>query len=452
MHFELPREVREAIERLEGAGYEAFSVGGCVRDTLLGRVPNDWDITTSATPEETLACFADCRTIETGIQHGTVTVLLNGMPLEITTYRIDGAYSDNRRPDSVSFSRCIEDDLSRRDFTVNAMAYTPARGLVDLFGGREHLQKGLISCVGDPATRFHEDGLRILRALRFSATLDFEIDGPTSDAIHACRDLLCNIAAERVRVEFCKLLCGAGAVRILRAYHDVISVFLPEIAPCVGFEQNSRYHCYDVWEHTLHALQENDDGDLLTRLTILLHDIGKPHCYTEDEAGGHFKGHGPIGTRMTEEILRRLRFDNDTKARVSRLVDYHDRAFPAEERAIKRLMQKMSEEDILRLLEVQRCDRLAHAPAHSEPREENRIIPVIIEQIKQSNACLSLKTLAVNGSDLMEIGFPAGKAIGEMLSRLLDAVIEGELANEREVLLRHAAKSLADGGESEASK
>ncbi len=442
MQFELPNAVQQAIERLENAGYEAFAVGGCVRDIMLGRVPNDWDITTSATPQKTFDCFADCRRIETGIKHGTVTVILHGMPLEITTYRIDGAYSDNRRPDSVSFSRRIEDDLARRDFTVNAMAYHPSRGLVDLFGGREHLRQGVIACVGDPATRFHEDGLRILRALRFSATLDFVIDGPTADAIHGCRHLLANIAFERIREELCKLLCGDGAVRVLREYHDVISVFLPEITPCVGFEQNSRYHCYDVWEHTLHALAENRDRDLRTRLAILFHDIGKPHCYTEDELGGHFKGHGPIGTRMTEEILRRLRFDNDTLGRVTRLVDYHDRAFPAEERAIKRLMQKMSKEDILRLLEVQRCDRLAHAPAHSEPREENKQIPLIMEEIRRSNACLSLKTLAVRGNDLLELGYPAGRPIGEMLSRLLDAVIEGELPNDRQILTEYAKEAL----------
>ena len=438
MQFALPEQVKEAINRLEQAGYEAYIVGGCVRDTLLGRAPNDWDITTSAMPEETLACFSDHRTIETGIKHGTVTVLLGGMPLEITTYRIDGTYSDNRRPDSVSFSRCIGDDLSRRDFTVNAMAYNPTRGLVDLFDGQAHLADGIIACVGDPTTRFCEDGLRILRALRFSATLDFSIDEPTSDAIHACRDLLSNIAFERIREEFCKLLCGKGAVRILRAYHDVIATFLPEIAPCVGFLQNSRYHCYDVWEHTLHALVENHGSDLMTRLVILLHDIGKPHCYTEDELGGHFKGHGPIGTRMAEDILRRLRFDNDTVGRVTCLVDYHDRAFPAEERAIKRLMQKMSEEDILRLLEVQRCDRLAHAPEHSAPSEENRRIPLIMEEIKRSGACLSLKTLAIKGDDLLALGYPAGKEIGQMLSRLLDAVVEGALPNDRTVLLQYA--------------
>ena len=436
----LPAQVQTAIARLEQHGFETYAVGGCVRDSLLGKQPNDWDITTSARPSQTAACFSDFRTVETGIEHGTLIVLVNGTPLEITTYRNDGEYLDNRHPKQVTFSHRIEDDLCRRDFTVNAMAYHPVRGLVDLFDGRADLARRRIVCVGDATTRFHEDGLRILRAIRFASVLDFSIEEETARAIHACRSLLSNIAAERIREEFCKLLCGVGAVRILREYADVIGVFLPELSACVGFAQNSKYHCYDVWEHTLHALEQCNTNDLLTRLSILLHDVGKPLCYTEDEDGGHFKGHGPIGTELTASLLRRLRFDNGTSARVTRLVEYHDRITPAEPKAVKRLMQKFTDEDILRLLEVQRCDRLAHAPAHAEPPSALFDLPAVMQSIREQGACLSLKTLAVKGDDLLTLGIPAGKEIGAILSELLDAVLDGALPNDREVLLKHVKK------------
>ena len=431
----LPPSVLFAIERLESAGFEAYAVGGCVRDSLLGRVPNDWDITTSARPEQTAACFSDLRTIETGIQHGTLTVLVDGEPLEITTYRRDGAYADNRHPISVTFSSHIEDDLSRRDFTVNAMAYHPARGIVDPFGGRADLARSVISCVGDPTTRFCEDGLRILRAIRFASVLGFSIEPETAQAIHNCRHLLSNIAAERIRVELVKLLGGIGAVEILRAYRDVIAEFIPELAACFDFDQNCRYHCFDVFEHTLHALAAERTGDPVTRLAILLHDIGKPHCYTEDEAGGHFKGHGPIGVELSSRILHRLRFDNATIDAVVRLVDYHDRIFPAEPRAVKRLMQKLSDENILRLMEVQRCDRIGHAAPYNVPSPTLEEIPRIMSRLRAEGACLSLKTLAVNGADLIALGYRPGPQIGATLNALLDAVIDGRLPNEREALL-----------------
>lgn len=439
--IDLPIPVALALNRLEAGGYEAYAVGGCVRDTLLGKAPNDWDITTSAHPDQTAAVFADCRTIDTGIKHGTLTVLLDGMPLEITTYRSDGEYADNRHPIAVTFASRVEEDLSRRDFTVNAMAYHPLRGAVDLFGGKQDLENRIIRCVGDPIKRFHEDGLRILRAIRFASVLDFSIDPATADAIHACRALLSNIAAERIREEFCKLICGAGAVRILREFHDVIGVFLPELAACVGFAQNSRFHCYDVFEHTLHALELIQGDDLITHLAVLLHDVGKPLCYTEDELGGHFKGHGPIGTRLTDEILHRLRFDNATIASLTALVEYHDCAFPAEEKAVKRLMRKLSDVDILRLMEVQRCDRLAHAPEYCDLSPALAEIPRLVQKIRESDACLSLKTLNITGNDLIAQGLRPGKQIGTILNALLEAVIDGTLPNERDALLL-AAQSM----------
>ena len=438
----LPLSVARALSVLEACGYEAYTVGGCVRDSLLGRIPNDWDITTNATPEQMKACFADFRVIETGIQHGTLTVIVEGMQLEITTYRNDGEYLDNRHPVQVTFSKHIEDDLSRRDFTVNAMAYHPKKGVVDLFGGKEDLENCVIRAVGDAKTRFCEDGLRILRAIRFASVLDFDIAEDTAKAVHECKNLLSGIAAERIREEFCKLICGPGAVRILREYIDVVAVFLPELDRCVGFEQNTKYHCYDVFEHTLHALELCENNDLITRLGVLLHDIGKPLCYTEDELGGHFKGHAPAGVELTREILSRLRFDNETIRRMEFLVEWHDIPLSAEKKRVKRLMQRIKDEDILRLLEIKRCDRLAHAKDFQELAPDLALIPSVIEEIRAEDACLSLKTLAVDGSDLMALGVPEGKKIGEMLHLLLDDVIEERLPNQKEALLQAAKERM----------
>ena len=438
----LPTPVAHALSVLEACGYEGYTVGGCVRDSLLSRTPNDWDITTNATPEEMKVCFKGFRVIETGIRHGTLTVIVDGMQLEITTYRNDGEYLDNRHPVQVTFSKNIEDDLSRRDFTVNAMAYHPQKGFVDLFGGREDLQNRIIRAVGDAKTRFEEDGLRILRAIRFASVLDFDIAEDTAKAVHACKHLLSGIAAERIREELCKLICGRGAVRILREYIDVIAVFLPELARCVDFEQNTKYHCYDVFEHTLQALALCEDCDLVTRLGILLHDIGKPLCYTEDEQGGHFKGHAPVGVEITKEVLSRLRFDNETIRRMELLVEWHDIPLSAEKKRVKRLLQKLSDADILRLLEIKRCDRLAHAPDFREMPPDLALIPSVMEEIRAEDACLSLRTLAIGGDDLMALGVPKGKQIGELLYALLDDVIEERLPNEKEALLQAAKERI----------
>ena len=430
----LPTSVRTAIERLGARGFSAYAVGGCVRDCFLGRTPQDWDITTSALPEETKEVFSDCRLIETGIEHGTVTVLYDGQPLEITTFRVDGDYIDNRHPSSVTFSRSLEDDLARRDFTVNAMAYHPEKGIVDLYGGREDLQKKLVRAVGEPEKRFDEDGLRILRALRFASVLGFAIEEKTAAAIHQKKDLLRNISPERIREEFCKLLVGVGAKEILLDYSDVISVFLPEISPCVGFDQKSKYHCYDVYRHSVEALS-CAKPDLLTRLALLLHDIAKPRTFSLDRRGGHFYDHGAKGAEMTEEILKRLRFPNDTIERVTLLVEKHDFPIPATERVAKRLMQKMSDEDIDRLMEIKRCDRLAHAEGYREPVESLSAIPELVKKIRAEEACFNLSGLAVKGDDLIRAGIPQGEEIGRALQTLLDKVIDGELPNDKKILL-----------------
>ncbi len=437
LKIKLPSSVAWALDRLRDAGFEAYAVGGCVRDSLLGRAPNDWDITTSALPEEVKAVFSDSRLIETGLKHGTVTVLYEREPLEITTYRNDGEYADNRHPVAVRFSDTLEEDLARRDFTVNAMAYAPEVGLVDLFGGRADLEAGIIRCVGDPETRFREDGLRILRAVRFASVLDFEIDPETDRALHAWRVLLRNISFERIREEFCKLLCGPGAMRILRAYVDLLEPFLPEAAPTVGFLQNSKYHHLDVWEHTLAALSMANQ-DLVTRLVLFLHDIGKPHVYTEDAEGGHFKGHGAVSAEIADRVMQRLRFDNATRARVVLLVEHHDRPLSAEPKRLKRWMRQLSDEDILRMCEIQRCDRLAHAEGYATPSEELERIPEAIRAIRAEESCLHISELAVGGRDLMAIGIPSGPRLGQILEALLEDVIEERLPNEKEALLAKA--------------
>lgn len=436
----LPAPVDKALRRLAQYGFEGYAVGGCVRDSLLGILPHDWDITTSALPREVVACFSDCRVLEIGLKHGTVGVWLDGMLLETTTYRRDGIYLDNRHPVDVCFSSSLEDDLCRRDFTVNAMAYHPSVGVVDLFGGKADLQKRCIRCVGIPQQRFEEDGLRILRALRFAAVLDFTLDPCTAQAVHDCRSLLSNVSAERIREEFCKLLCGKGAVRILRDYADVIGEFLPEITRMVGFEQHTKYHCYDVFEHTLHALEATDTEDLVTRLAILLHDVGKPLCYTEDEVGGHFKGHASVGVDLTDAILHRLRFDNATIERLKLLVELHDLPVSAERRAVKRLMRKLSDEDIERLMEVKRCDRLAHAEFFRTPPPELSRIPQTVCALRAEEVCLSLRHLRINGEDLIGLGIAPGKQIGILLNALLEDVIEERVVNERDALLCEAKK------------
>ena len=428
-----------AIGRLESRGYEAYAVGGCVRDSLLGKVPHDWDLTTSATPDETLAAFADCRVIETGVKHGTVTVLYGGEPLEITTYRLDGAYADNRHPTSVTFSKTLEDDLSRRDFTVNAMAYHPKRGLVDLFGGRDDPSRGVIRCVGDPATRFGEDGLRILRAVRFASVLGFSLDPATAGAVHARRSLLGNIARERVREEWNKLLLGKTPAAILRDYADVAAEVIPEIAPAVTCPQNVVTHCYPVFEHTLAALTVAP-ADLVLRLAVIFHDLGKPGTRTETPNGDRFPGHAERSAEIADEAMRRLRYDNATREETVRLVRLHDSVIPATEKGVRRLLRELPPESVLRLMELKKCDRAGHAPDYRYPAPEVERIPGILQTVLARGDCVSLHTLAVNGKDLLSLGVPAGRDVGALLERLLDRVVDGDLPNEKQALLAEAKR------------
>lgn len=433
-----PESVVRAIGRLNAAGYEAWAVGGCVRDSLLGKEPHDWDMTTSALPEETMAVFSGCNVIGTGLKHGTVTVIIDGEPLEITTYRVDGDYSDGRRPDSVSFTRSLKEDMARRDFTVNAMAAHPEKGIADCFGGQEDLKKGIIRCVGEPERRFSEDALRILRALRFSAVLGFPIEQKTAEALVSLRENLRHVAMERILSELRRLLCGKDAGRILREFPQVFWVFMPELEPMYGFDQRNPYHIHDVWEHTVRAV-ENTPPEEAVRFAALLHDIGKPSCFSLDEKGtGHFYGHPAKSAELAGGILRRLRMDNETRDRILKLVEHHDLELHPTPAAVRRWMGRLGERGFFDLLAVKRADNLAQSDAFRGRLETLDEIAALAGGILAEEQCFSLKQLAVGGRDLIGLGVRPGPELGDILDRLLEKVVEGDCPNEKEALLRLA--------------
>ena len=436
----MPAYAKNVLRTLEAAGHEAWCVGGCVRDTLLGRRPEDWDVTTSALPEETMAAFGTLAT-PTGLKHGTVTVRMDGHNVEVTTYRLDGNYEDHRRPDHVTFTRSLEEDLRRRDFTVNAMALGLRGELRDPFGGRTDLEKGILRCVGEPGRRFGEDALRILRGMRFAAVLGFTLEPATAAGIHDNRHLLGDIAAERIQVELFKLLCGGDAAAVLREYPDVIGVFWPEVLPMVGFDQKNHHHCYDVWEHTIHAAAAVPPEPEL-RCAALLHDIGKPATFTADENGvGHFRGHAAVSEELADGMLRRLKCATDFRETVVRLVAWHDRDIPRTDKAVRRALGKLGERDLRRLIALKRADNLAQSPAYFDRQRELDKGEAILNRLLAEDACFSLKQLAVNGRDLIEMGL-SGPAVGRMLNALLDRVVDGDIPNQRGALLKTAAELL----------
>ena len=431
----IPEFVKNLLCTLESAGHQAWCVGGCVRDLRLGRTPVDWDVTSSALPEETMALFGE-RAVPTGLKHGTVTVRTEDQPVEVTTFRKDGAYRDHRRPETVTFTDSLEEDLRRRDFTVNAMALDLRGTFRDPFGGLGDLERGILRCVGEPERRFHEDALRILRGLRFSACLGFVLEEKTASAIREKKDLLRNIAPERVWAEFSRLLTGRWADEVLRTYPEVAGVFWPELLPMIGFDQRTRHHCYDVWEHTLHALAAVEP-DVVLRCTMLLHDVGKPEMFTLDDRGhGHFKGHPARSAALTEDMLRRLRVDNATRETVVRLVEWHDRNIPRTDQGLRRALRDLGEADLRRLLAVKRADN--QAQAHQDLLGEIDKAEAILDRLLAEGACVSLGQLAVRGGDLAALGL-RGPAIGRMLDLLLDRVVDGDVPNEREILLKTAA-------------
>lgn len=431
----LPEKVKNLISLLHSAGYEAYAVGGCVRDSLLGREPNDWDLCTSATPDEMKSVFSDFKLIETGLQHGTLTVLLNGDDFEITTYRIDGEYSDGRRPDEVTFTSKIEEDLARRDFTINAMAYNDESGLIDPFGGQTDLNSRLIRCVGEPRKRFTEDSLRILRCIRFASQLDYIIENSTVDAMYECLPLLKRVAVERIRIEFEKLLCGPAAASTLREYREIIADFIPEIRPMFDLNQKNDYHVYDVWEHTLHVLQHIPSEPKL-RLSAFFHDIGKPETMTvTDEGWGHFYRHEAAGAEITNSVMRRLKYDNDTRGDVVAVIDAHKIIFQQTQRYARSCLAKLGEPRLRMLIELELADVKSQNPAFTSDRAENiAAFSKLVDEVIAAQQCFSLKDLAISGRDLLHAGIPQGPEIGHILNQLLELVIEEKLPNERQAL------------------
>ena len=434
--FSLPIPVLRLIERLEQAGHEAFAVGGCVRDLIRGTSPDDFDLTTSALPHEISEIFSDCTVIETGIKHGTVTVLFDETPYEITTYRTDGIYIDGRHPDSVSFSRSLTDDLARRDFTINAMAYAPSVGLVDPFDGRGDLSRGIIRSVGDPSRRFTEDALRILRAVRFASRLGFTIEADTAAAMVALEARLTLVSPERITSELFKALNGDHFEEVLLSYPTVFCRIIPELKPLIAYDQNNPHHLYDLLTHsakTVSALPR----DAVLRLAGLLHDIGKPVSKSLDAAGiSHYYQHAAIGADLARDILTRLRLRNTDIHRVTTLLRYHDGVTEESESAVKRRLNKLGTSLFFDLLTLQRADRIAQKGNPTASASHIDLLFQIANTVISKKECFSVASLAVNGYDMIRLGF-IGKEIGEALAFLLEAVVDGKVKNEHEELLRY---------------
>ncbi|NLJ66965.1 MAG: HD domain-containing protein [Clostridiales bacterium] len=434
----IPTGVRLALDRLDRAGYEAYIVGGCVRDSLLGETPTDWDLATSASPERIKEVFNGYNQIDTGIRHGTITVILDDMPIEITTYRVDGKYSDGRRPDEVHFTGDIVEDLARRDFTINACAMTESE-VIDPFGGKDDLRHGIIRSVGDPKERFKEDALRILRGIRFASVLGFKVEEETKKAILDCRELIRNVSMERITMEFSKILLGDAVYDTLLEFQAVMAVVFPEIQEMVGFDQRNKYHIYDVYRHTLKSV-ESIDKDVALRTTMFFHDIAKPSCFTLDENGvGHFYGHAKASAVMAEGILERMRFPNRKIRDIVELIKYHDRPIGLTAKSVRKLLGKMGEEQFRRLLKVKRADTMAKNPNFQEEKlKDLEIIEGIAYSLIAEDACITRNQLAVNGNDLIELGIPQGRPIGRILDTLLEMVLNEELENNKADLLKQA--------------
>lgn len=435
MKISLPKDVEYIINTLQRAGYEAYAVGGCVRDTILNREPDDWDITTSAKPMEIKRLFP--VTIDTGIQHGTVTVLKNHVGYEVTTYRIDGEYADNRHPKEVIFTANLKEDLLRRDFTINAMAYNHEEGIIDEYGGLDDIRDGIIRCVGNPYDRFSEDALRIMRAVRFSAQLGYRIEEETSKAIIKLSPNLASISAERINTELTKLLLSPNPDYLRDAYRlGITGVVLPELDRCMECEQVNPHHCYSVGEHTLHSLKIVPDDKVL-RYTMLFHDFGKPDTQSVGEDGRmHFYGHPAVSERMASDIMHRLKFDNDTMNAVKLLCKNHDLEITEDNKHVRRAMNKLGTDNFGKLLLVKRADCMAQ----SDYKREEKLASLdnltsIYNEIVNAGECVCMKDLAVCGRDLIDLGIKPGPAMGAILDELLNKVIDDPALNDREVLL-----------------
>lgn len=435
MKLKIPKNVQVIIDRLTERGYEAYIVGGCVRDSVLGRKPDDWDVTTSAQPCEIKRVFA--RTVDTGIAHGTVTVLVGGEGIEVTTYRIDGQYEDHRHPDSVEFTTSLSQDLQRRDFTINAMAYNDEKRLIDPFGGLDDLDKKVIRCVGEAKQRFDEDALRILRAVRFAAQLGFVIDEDTKKAIKELAPTLKNISAERIQVEIVKLIISPRPSFWEKVWKlGITKVIMPEFDEMMKTTQNTPYHMYNVGEHTIKVMS-NVQAERVLRLAALLHDVGKPMMKTTDDNGvDHFKRHSEAGEEIARGILRRLKFDNDTTNKVLRLIRWHDNRPTADERSVRRAINKIGDDLFSDFLDLQYADTMGKSQYdRAEKIALNSELRKIYHKIKAEGQCISLKDLAIDGNDLIEVGIKAGPQVGKILKKALDEVLEKPENNTKEYLI-----------------
>ncbi len=441
-YIPIPDTVTKVLKKLSANGFECFLVGGCVRDSLLGKEPKDYDVTTNARVEQIKAVFEGVggfRVIETGVKHGTVTVLSDGFPIEVTTYRIDGTYSDGRRPDAVTFSDGIEDDLSRRDFTINAIAYSPEAGFVDMFGGVYDIKRGILRCVGEADRRFDEDALRMLRGMRFASVLDFDVEKDTAEAIHRNKSSLDKLAKERITAELFGLLCGEHAADVLEMYSDIIALILPPIADMFGVEQDNPHHIYDVWNHTLHVVK-NIPADIVLRLAALLHDVGKPYCKTVDADGiGHFYGHGDVGADISRWIFDKyLRTDRKTAERVILLVRNHDELIVPNRSTVHRELAKYGEDVLRQLIALQKADVMGQSPKFLCRLAELDEAERILDELVSENVCVTLNDLKINGNDLIDLGFERGRRLGNTLDALLNEVCDGKIKNETEVLKARA--------------
>ncbi len=482
----------EVLRRLNNAGYEAYFVGGCVRDSLMPGIVGkagadmrktagsmDIDVTTDASPEQVKDVFADMRTVDTGIKHGTVTVVLppekddgggsrslgsddvvgmekmaerqagnDGLTVEVTTYRTEAGYSDGRHPDRVEFTRSLTEDLKRRDFTVNAMAMDADGTVIDPFDGRRDLEDGILRAVGEPDERFREDGLRIMRALRFSSVLGFTIEKRTEDALFRNRQMLAKLSVERIFGEFKKLVTGKNAGDVLRRYIDVLGVVFPELLAMKGFQQHNEYHRYDVLEHCVRAMEAVrtvPENRLHMKMAALFHDVGKPLTYSQEDNGrGHFFGHASKGAEVTARIMERFRADRALSERVVTLVRYHDLIFQEDEGLLKKWMRRFTPEVLFEILEIKRADNLATGNMGEPLKAKFSRIASMMDEIIRQGQCFSLKSLAVDGNDLMELGVKQGPEVGRILERLLTAVVEEEVPNDRERLLELARESIGD--------
>lgn len=437
--IKLPETIKFVLGKLEINGFSAYAVGGAVRDYILGNPANDWDVTTSALPDETEKVFSGFKVIKTGIKHGTVTVIVNGCPVEITTFRKESGYTDNRHPDNVEFVSDLAEDLKRRDFTVNSLAYNEKEGLIDLYGGLFDLDNGIIRTVGDPRERFSEDALRILRAVRFSSKLGFSIEEKTYAAAKELKENLKNVSAERIFSEFTKTLCGKNVRNALLFYHEIITEIIPEMKPCVGFEQHSKWHLYDVYEHIVRSVEYIRPTAEL-RLTMFFHDIGKPDCFFTRDGEGHFYGHPEVSAEKTDKILRRLKAPTALREEVVFLVKNHDVRLSDSEINIKKKLNEIGKERFFLLLDVKDADNTAQGTLLAKTENEKiKQIGVIARGIIERGEVYDIKQLKISGEDLLKIGF-SGKEIGEETEKLLNSCIENRLENDEESLKAAAEK------------